>query len=111
MLCSLVRRGKGHGRQHVMLARVHQRRQLGPARAALIGDLAPGLAGGREIGLQEGLAQRRRHHRVLALGNVGQGASQPMHDPNTIDAVRVTVCLPFAGAGPAQRRDARFPRA
>jgi hypothetical protein len=37
-----------------------------------------------------------------------------MHDPNAIDVFRVTVVLPFAGAGPArsrQRRDARFPRA
>jgi hypothetical protein len=36
-----------------------------------------------------------------------------MHDPNAIDVLRLFVSLPFAGAGPAakrQRRDAKFPR-
>jgi hypothetical protein len=36
-----------------------------------------------------------------------------MHDPNAIDVLRLVMSLPFAGAGPAtkrQRRDAKFPR-
>jgi hypothetical protein len=36
-----------------------------------------------------------------------------VHDPNAIDVLRLVMSLPFAGAGPAtkrQRRDAKFPR-
>jgi hypothetical protein len=36
-----------------------------------------------------------------------------MHHPNAIDVLRLAVSVPFAGAGPAtkrQRRDAKYPR-
>jgi len=36
-----------------------------------------------------------------------------MHDPNAIDVLRLVISVPFAGSGPAtkrQRRDAKFPR-
>jgi hypothetical protein len=42
--------------QHVMLAVVHQRGELGPAAAQLVGDMPPGLLRGLGIRLQEGLA-------------------------------------------------------
>jgi len=38
-----------------VLAAVHQRVKLGPARPELIGDMAPGLLRGLGIGLLEGL--------------------------------------------------------
>ena len=31
------------------------------------------------VGLKEGLAQRRRHHGVLALGDVGERVAHPMN--------------------------------
>jgi hypothetical protein len=101
--------------RHVVPAPVHRRRELGPARPRpVVGHLPPDLARAGPIGVQEGPAQRGGDHRLPALADVGRGGAHPVHDPNAIDALRVTVCLPFAGAGPArrrQRRDARFPRA
>jgi hypothetical protein len=44
---------------------------------------------------------------------MGQRVAGKMHDPNAIDVLRLVMSLPFAGAGPAtkrQRRDAMFPR-
>ena len=61
-----------------MLAVVHQRSELGPARPELIGDVPPGLMRGLGIGLQEGLADRGGDHGVLALGHVRQGVAHPM---------------------------------
>ena len=57
--------------EDVVLAVVHQRGQLGPAGPELIGNLAPGVAGGIDVGLQEGLAQGGGDHGVLALRHVG----------------------------------------
>jgi hypothetical protein len=62
-----------------MLALVHQRRELGPARPELVGDLAPGLLRRLPIGLQEGLAQGGSDHGVLGLGHVGERVAHPMH--------------------------------
>ena len=62
-----------------MLAVVHQRGELGPARPQLIGNMSPGLLRGLAIGLQEGLADRSGDHRVLALRHVRQGVAHPMH--------------------------------
>jgi hypothetical protein len=42
---------EGHVGQHVVLALVHQRGELGPARAELVGDLPPGLVRCLGIGL------------------------------------------------------------
>ena len=70
-------------------------------------DSAPCL-----VGLQEGLTERRGDHGLLALGHVGERVPHPMHDANTIDAIRFGASMPFAGAGPVvrrRRRDARFP--
>src|SRR3954454_5376750 len=60
------------------------------------------------------LLQRRGDRLAVLVGHEVERVADQVHDPNAIDALRVTVCLPFAGAGPArrrQRRDARFPRA
>ena len=59
--------------QDVVLARVHQVGELGPAGAELIGELAPSLPGRRLVRLQEGLAQRGGDHRLLAPRYVRQG--------------------------------------
>lgn len=48
--------GEGHVGQNVVLAFVHQFGQLGPSRAELAGDAAPGFARGSAGGLVEGLA-------------------------------------------------------
>jgi hypothetical protein len=42
---------KGHVGEHVMLAVIHQRGKLGPARAQLVGDMPPGLMRRGGIGL------------------------------------------------------------
>ncbi len=65
--------------QHVVLAVVHQSAELGPAWPQLIGDVAPGLLGGRGIGLQKGLTDRGGDHGVLALRHVRQGVAHPMN--------------------------------
>jgi hypothetical protein len=81
-----------------------------PARRPRTACWETAAGGGRVVG-GAGL-QEFGCYRVPTFGNVGQGASQPMHDRNAIDAVRVNLGLPFVGAGPAQRRqrrDARFP--
>ena len=62
-----------------MLAVIHQRGKLGPARAQLVGDMPPGLMRRGGIGLQKGLADRGGDHRVLSLGHVRQGVSHPMN--------------------------------
>ena len=62
-----------------MLALVHQRGELRPAAAQLIGDVPPGLVRSVSVGLQKGLADRGGNHRVLALRDVCQGVSDPMH--------------------------------
>src|SRR6516165_7468734 len=85
-LTSLLRRSSGlmlsrEGQvgQHVVLAVVHQRGELGPTPAQLVGDMAPGLMRSVSIGLQEGLADRGSDHGVLALRNMRQGISDPMN--------------------------------
>ena len=62
-----------------MLAVVHQRGELGPARPELIGDVSPGLVRGVGVGLQESLADRGGDHGVLALLHVRQGVAHPMN--------------------------------
>jgi hypothetical protein len=42
---------EGHVGEHVVLAVVHQGRELGPARSELIGDVPPGLMRGLGVGL------------------------------------------------------------
>jgi hypothetical protein len=72
----------------------------------------PGLPGARVVGLEEGLTERGRGHRLLALRHVGQGIAGEMHDPNAIGVVRFAMPIPFAGAGLSTRRrrsDAHFP--
>ena len=70
---------EGHIGQDVMLAGVHQVGELGPARAQLLGDLAPGLAGMGAIGLIEGLADRGRDDGVLAARDMGQRVAHPVN--------------------------------
>ena len=61
---------EGHGGQHVVLALVHQRGELWPMAAQLVGDVPPGLVRRLGIGLQEGLTDCGGDHRVLALRDV-----------------------------------------
>ena len=51
-----VRPREGHVGEDVVLIGIHEFRQLGPARAQLLGDLPPGLASVVAVGLVEGLA-------------------------------------------------------
>ena len=99
---------EGHVGEHVMLAVVHQRAELGPAHPQLVGDMAPRLVRGRGIGLQKGLADGGGDHGVLALGHVRQGVAHPVHDPNAIDRLHFTAAVAFrwaALAKPRRRRD------
>jgi hypothetical protein len=44
---------------------------------------------------------------------MGDGVAHEVYDPNAIGVLRLVMSLPFAGAGPAikrQRRDAKFAR-
>jgi hypothetical protein len=50
--------GEGHVGQHVVLAGVHQIGEPGPARAELLGDLAPRFSCMCAVGLVEGLPDR-----------------------------------------------------
>src|SRR6516165_3030325 len=70
---------EGHVGQHVVLAVVYQRGELGPARAQLIGDVPPGLVCSAGVGLQEGLTDCGGDHGVLALGYMRQSVAHPMH--------------------------------
>jgi site-specific DNA recombinase len=69
---------EGQVGEHLVLALVHQRGELGPAGPELVGDLAPGLARRILVGLEESLAQGGGDHGVLALGHVGQGIPHPV---------------------------------
>ena len=68
-----------HVGQHVVLAGVHQVGELGPARAQLLGDLAPGLPGMGPVGLVEGLPDRGRDDGVLTARDVGQRVPDPVN--------------------------------
>jgi hypothetical protein len=60
-----------------------------------------------------GRSDPSRGHGLLGAADMGQGIPHPMHDPNAIDVLRLVISVPFAGAGPAtkrQRRDAKCPR-
>ncbi|SNT37473.1 hypothetical protein SAMN05421763_11284 [[Luteovulum] sphaeroides subsp. megalophilum] len=71
--------GERHVGQHVMLAGVHQVRQLGPAGADLLRDMAPGIASVLAIGLFERLPDRCRDNRMLAFGDMGEGIAHPVN--------------------------------
>ena len=59
--------GQYHVGQHVVLALVHEIRQLGPAAAAdLVGNTVLGFSSGYAVGLIEGLPDRGGNHGVLA---------------------------------------------
>ena len=63
---------------------------------------------GKHDSAQQQCLHTRGEHGVAGLDGVG-AVAELMHDPYAIDAVRFTVSLPFAGAGPAllrRRRDA-----
>jgi len=101
--------GEAHVGQHVVLALVHEAREPRPTRSELIRHLAPDLARARLVGLQEGLAEGGGDHALLALGDLGQRAAHPMHDPNAIDALRFSVSLPFAWPALARPRQRHPP--
>lgn len=62
-----------------MLAGVREIGQLGPARAQLFSDLAPGLAGMGAVGLIESLTDRGGDDGVLAAGDVREGVPDPVN--------------------------------
>ena len=70
---------ESHIGQHLVLAVVHQRAELEPARPKLVRHLPPGLPSRCLIGLQESLAERSRHDCVLAFRYVRERVSQPMN--------------------------------
>jgi hypothetical protein len=53
--------------------------ELRRAGAELVGDVAPGLDGGRPVGLVEGLPDRGGNDGVLALGHMGERVSDPVN--------------------------------
>ena len=78
--------GEGHVGEDVVFRLVHQVRELRPAGAHLVGDMAPGLAGLGAIGLAEGLADGGGHDGVLAARDVGQRVAHPM-DAGAVEEV------------------------
>ena len=62
-----------------MLAGVHEIGQLGPARAQLFGNLAPGFARMGAVGLVESLADRGGDNGVLAARDVGESIPDPVN--------------------------------
>jgi hypothetical protein len=71
---------EGEVGEHVRLGLVHQRAELGPAGAQLVGNVPPGLGGAGVVGPDEGLPDRGRNHGVLALGHVSERV------PHEVDA-------------------------
>ncbi len=70
---------EGHVGEHVLLGLVHQRAELRPAAAELVGDVAPGLAGALAVGLDEGLADGGGDHGVLAARSIGERVAGEMN--------------------------------
>src|SRR6266571_3083804 len=64
-----------------------------PSLPQLVGNVAQRRARLGPIRLQEGLAQRRRHHALLGLGDIGEGIAHPMH----------AAALPTGGKDPPDR--------
>src|SRR5262245_50614795 len=71
--------GKVEIGQHLGLAVVDERRKLWPFLPQLIGNVAQHRAGLGAIRLQERLPQRRRHHALLGLRDIGESVAHPMH--------------------------------
>jgi len=67
-----VLRGEVHVGQHVSLAVVDERAELGPLVAELVGDVAHRLGGVLVVQLGKRLAQGGRHHVLLAFGQVDE---------------------------------------
>ena len=70
---------EGHVGEDVVLGLVHERRQLRPAPAHLVGHMAPGRSGLFAVGLVERLADRGRDDRVLPTRDVGQRIPDPVN--------------------------------
>lgn len=71
-----------------MLGLVHERSELRPPRAELIGDVAPGLSGALAVGLNEGLPDRRRDHGVLTLRHMRQSIPHEVN-PGAVEEPRL----------------------
>ena len=71
--------GETHVGQHVRLGVVHQGRQLGHARAQLVGDMAPLLARGLGVVLGEGGADPGRDDAALRPAGVRHGVAHEVH--------------------------------
>lgn len=63
--------GEGHVGQDIRFGVVHKLAELGPARAELVGDVAPGGGGAGVVGLDEGLPDRGRDHGGLRARDMG----------------------------------------
>ena len=70
---------EGHVGQDVVLAFIHELCQLGPSRAELVGDAAPGFSGLLTVGLVEGLPDRGGNDGVLAARDMRQGVAHPVN--------------------------------
>lgn len=71
---------EGHVGEHVLLGLVHQRAELGPAPAQLVGDVAPGFAGALAVRLDESLADGCGDHGVLAARHMGERCGRNARD-------------------------------
>lgn len=60
-------------------ASIHQRCELEPAGAELVGDVSPGLDDCLPVGMVEDLAYGGGYDRMLALGHMGERVSDPVN--------------------------------
>src|SRR3954452_14842185 len=80
-----------HEGQDIGLGLVHGGGELRPARAQLVGDLTPDLAGALAVLLEEHGADGGRDHAVMSLGHVGQ------HVAHEVDAAALPGRLEHLG--------------
>lgn len=71
--------GERHVREHIRLAVVHERAELGPPASELVGDVAPGLARGGAVRLIERLADGGGDNGVLAAGGMSECVPHPVN--------------------------------
>ncbi len=74
-----VAHGEGHVGQDIGLGVVHQRAELRPSGAELIGDVAPGSGRGGVVGLNEGLPDGGRDDGGLAARDVRERIPHEVH--------------------------------
>ena len=74
-----VRCREGHVGEHVVLGVLHERGEPWEPRPQLVGDVAPEVAGGGPVGLDEDLADRPGDHGVVAPRDMAQHVAHEVH--------------------------------